>query len=44
MVVGFIGSGNMAAAMALGWAVTKGDSPSEMLFTDSGSGRVKLRQ
>lgn len=39
MVVGFVGSGNMVAAMAHGWAA--GDSgPSEMLFTDSGSGRA----
>ncbi len=39
MIVGFIGSGNMAAAMARGWA---GDpkGPSSMLFTDSGSGRA----
>jgi pyrroline-5-carboxylate reductase len=40
MVVGFIGSGNMAAAMARGWANADEDSPSEMLFTDSGSGRA----
>ncbi|HMX70623.1 MAG TPA: pyrroline-5-carboxylate reductase dimerization domain-containing protein [Solirubrobacterales bacterium] len=40
MVVGFIGSGNMAAAMARGWASAEDDSPSEMLFTDSGSGRA----
>jgi pyrroline-5-carboxylate reductase len=36
MVVGFIGSGNMAAAMARGWA---GDFPG-MLFSDSGSGKA----
>lgn len=36
MIVGFIGSGNMAAAMARGWAGTF-DS---MLFSDSGSGRA----
>lgn len=36
MVVGFCGSGNMAAAMARGW-VGEVDS---MLFTDSGSGRA----
>lgn len=36
MVVGFIGSGNMAAAMARGWA---GELDS-MLFSDSGSGRA----
>ncbi len=39
MIVGFIGSGNMAAAMARGWASAPG-GPSEMLFTDSGSGRA----
>lgn len=37
MIIGFIGSGNMAAAMARGWAGT-GD---EMLFSDSGSGRAR---
>lgn len=36
MVVGFIGSGNIAAAMARGWA---GELDS-MLFSDSGSGRA----
>lgn len=30
----------MAAAMARGWASAEQDSPSEMLFTDSGSGRA----
>ena len=30
----------MAAAMARGWARAEQDSPSEMLFTDSGSGRA----
>ena len=30
----------MAAAMARGWAASEGNSPSEMLFTDSGSGRA----
>ncbi len=35
MVIGFIGSGNMAAAMARGWA-----GEVEMLFSDSGSGRA----
>jgi pyrroline-5-carboxylate reductase len=37
MVVGFIGSGNMAAAMARGWARELGG----MLFSDSGSGRAR---
>jgi pyrroline-5-carboxylate reductase len=36
MVIGFIGSGNMAAAMARGWR----DSGETMLFSDSGSGRA----
>ena len=36
MVIGFIGSGNMAAAIARGWA---GDGET-MLFSDSGSGRA----
>ncbi|MGK2932755.1 MAG: pyrroline-5-carboxylate reductase [Solirubrobacterales bacterium] len=40
MIVGFIGSGNMAAAMARGWAASVGQAPSQMLFTDSGSGRA----
>jgi len=40
MIVGFIGSGNMAAAMARGWASSGQHSPSQMLFTDSGSGRA----
>jgi pyrroline-5-carboxylate reductase len=39
MVIGFIGSGNMAAAMARGWAGADG-GPERMLFTDSGSGRA----
>lgn len=40
MNVGFIGSGNMAAAMARGWATSGTVEPSSMLFTDSGSGRA----
>ncbi len=36
MVVGFIGAGSMAAAMARGWA----GEVDRMLFTDSGSGRA----
>jgi pyrroline-5-carboxylate reductase len=36
MVIGFCGSGSMAAAMARGWA---GEADT-MLFTDSGSGRA----
>jgi len=38
MIVGFTGSGNMAAAIARGLAA--GDEPPAMLFTDSGSGRA----
>lgn len=41
MIVGFIGSGNMAAAMARGWAAGERHSPSRLLFTDSGSGRAR---
>lgn len=41
MIVGFAGSGNMAAAMARGWATVEG-GPELMLFTDSGSGRAAL--
>lgn len=37
MVVGFVGSGNMAAAIARGWA---GEFEA-MLFSDSGSGRAR---
>jgi pyrroline-5-carboxylate reductase len=36
MVIGFCGSGSMAAAMARGWQ----GEPVEMLFSDSGSGRA----
>jgi pyrroline-5-carboxylate reductase len=39
MIVGFAGSGNIAAAMARGWAAGDG-GPERMLFTDSGSGRA----
>lgn len=39
MIFGFAGAGNMARAIALGWA--RGDGgPENMLFTDSGSGRA----
>jgi pyrroline-5-carboxylate reductase len=37
MIVGFVGSGNMAAAMARGWA----GEAELMLFSDSGSGRAE---
>jgi pyrroline-5-carboxylate reductase len=36
MIVGFVGAGSMAAAMARGWA----GEPQRMLFSDSGSGRA----
>lgn len=39
MIVGFVGSGNMAAAMARGWSSGTG-GPESMLFTDAGSGRA----
>jgi pyrroline-5-carboxylate reductase len=37
MIVGFVGSGNMAAAIARGWA----GEFEEMLFSDGGSGRAR---
>jgi pyrroline-5-carboxylate reductase len=37
MIVGFVGSGNMAAAIARGW----GGEFERMLFSDSGSGRAR---
>jgi pyrroline-5-carboxylate reductase len=40
MVVGFAGSGNMAAAVARGWSRAS-LRPSAMLFADSGSGRAR---
>lgn len=40
MVIGFLGAGNMAAAMARGWARAGDGAPSKMLFTDGGSGRA----
>src|ERR1700712_2112724 len=36
MIIGFVGAGNMAAAIARGWAGA-GDT---MLFSDAGSGRA----
>lgn len=39
MIFGFAGAGNMARAIALGWAAGDG-GPENMLFTDSGSGRA----
>lgn len=38
MVIGFVGSGSMAAAIARGWA----GEFEEMLFSDGGSGRAQL--
>jgi pyrroline-5-carboxylate reductase len=40
MNVGFAGAGNMAAAMARGWAAGDG-GPEAMLFSDAGSGRAE---
>jgi pyrroline-5-carboxylate reductase len=40
MRVGFAGAGNIAAAMARGWAAGDG-GPDEMLFTDGGSGAAR---
>ncbi|MGH2994240.1 MAG: pyrroline-5-carboxylate reductase [Solirubrobacterales bacterium] len=40
MRIGFAGAGNMAAAMARGWAGAK-DGPEAMLFADAGSGRAR---
>lgn len=37
MIIGFVGSGNMAAAMARGWAGELGG----MLFSDGGSGKAQ---
>jgi pyrroline-5-carboxylate reductase len=39
MILGFAGAGNMAAAMAKGWAEGD-DGPEQMLYCDSGSGRA----
>jgi pyrroline-5-carboxylate reductase len=39
MRIGFAGAGNMAAAMARGWAAGE-DGPEAMLFSDAGSGRA----
>jgi pyrroline-5-carboxylate reductase len=41
MKVGFAGSGNIAAAMARGWAAGDG-GPEAMLFADAGSGRAEV--
>ncbi len=38
MIVGFVGSGSMAAAIARGWA----GEFEQMLFSDSGSGRARV--
>lgn len=42
MILGFIGSGNMAQAMARGWAKVPAGGPEEMLFCDAGSGRAAV--
>jgi pyrroline-5-carboxylate reductase len=41
MIVGFVGAGNMAAAMARGWAAAEG-GPQAMLFTDLDSDRAAV--
>lgn len=45
MKIGFVGSGNMAAAMARGWASAMAagadGAPSELAATDAGSGRAQ---
>jgi pyrroline-5-carboxylate reductase len=39
MIIGFAGAGNMASAIAQGWASADG-GPERMLFCDAGSGRA----
>ena len=39
MIIGFAGAGNMARAMARGWAQAD-EGPEQMLFCDAGSGRA----
>jgi pyrroline-5-carboxylate reductase len=39
MIIGFVGAGNMASAIAQGWASGEG-GPERMLFCDAGSGRA----
>ncbi|MFL5871012.1 MAG: pyrroline-5-carboxylate reductase family protein [Solirubrobacterales bacterium] len=39
MIIGFAGAGNLASALALGWASAEG-GPDSMLFCDAGSGRA----
>ena len=39
MKIGFAGAGNIAAALARGWAAAD-DGPEQMLFCDAGSGRA----
>ena len=39
MKIGFAGAGNMAAALARGWAGSP-EGPEAMLFCDAGSGRA----
>jgi pyrroline-5-carboxylate reductase len=39
MILGFAGAGNMAEALARGWADAE-ESPEQMLFCDNGSGRA----
>jgi pyrroline-5-carboxylate reductase len=43
MKVGFVGSGNMAAGLARGWALARGEggAPEAMLFADAAPGRAE---
>jgi pyrroline-5-carboxylate reductase len=41
MRIGFVGAGNMAAAMARGWAAAAPDGPEAMLFCDLEADRAK---
>jgi pyrroline-5-carboxylate reductase len=40
MKVGFVGAGNMAAAIARGWSRSE-DGPGDLVLTDAGSGRAR---
>ena len=40
MIIGFAGAGNMASALAQGWASSE-EGPESMLFCDAGSGRAQ---
>lgn len=42
MRIGFAGAGNMAAAIARGWAAAGAEGPAAMLFSDLDAGRAKV--